>query len=147
MKCLKSITLCTQIHQLCDNESQKTHNIFLKSPKKMLDLLKDIRILLIFWFGVVPSLEKLYQVVVTRNDRANLQPTLNKRAEGAILTIFVTDCSFTSQSLKELYLGSEMKNYEFSYSAIIEEIFCLHFACPKFLLEMKSQSHFVKRYL
>ena len=44
------------------------------------------------WFNAVPSLEELCQAVVARNDQANLQPTLNKGAAGASLTIFVTDC-------------------------------------------------------
>ena len=41
---------------------------------------------------VVPSLEKLCQAVVARNDQTNLQPILNKGAGGASLTISVTDC-------------------------------------------------------
>ena len=44
------------------------------------------------WFNAVPSLEELCQAVVARNDQVNLQPTLNKGAAGASLTIFVTDC-------------------------------------------------------
>ena len=44
------------------------------------------------WFNVVPSLEKLYQAVLVRNDQVNLQPTLNKGAGDASLTIFLTDC-------------------------------------------------------
>ena len=42
------------------------------------------------WFNVVPSLEKLQQAVVVRNEQANLQLTLNKGARSAGLTIFVT---------------------------------------------------------
>ena len=78
------------------NQSQKLLRFTIfsgKSPKKMLDLLKDPRITPPLWFNVVPSLEKLCQVVVARNDQANLQPTLNKGAGGASLTIFVTDCT------------------------------------------------------
>ena len=44
------------------------------------------------WFNVVPSLEKLCQAVVVRNNQASLKPTLNKRAWSASITIFVTDC-------------------------------------------------------
>ena len=40
----------------------------------------------------MPSLEKLCQAVVARNEEANLQPTLNEGAEGVGLTVFVTDC-------------------------------------------------------
>ena len=40
----------------------------------------------------MPSLEKLCQTVVVRNDQANLRPTLNKEARDKSLTIFVTDC-------------------------------------------------------
>ena len=40
-----------------------------------------------FGFYIVPSLEKIYQAVVARNDQANLQPTLDKVDEGASLTI------------------------------------------------------------
>ena len=58
----------------------------------MLELLKDTQNSPSSWFNVVPSLEKLCQAVVARNDKANLQPTLNKGTEGASLTIFVTDC-------------------------------------------------------
>ena len=50
----------------------------------MLDLLKDTQ--------NVPSLEKLCQEVVARNEQHNLQPTLNNDAGGASLTIFVADC-------------------------------------------------------
>ena len=58
-----------------------------KNPKKMLDLLKDTQNFPSGWFSVVPSLEKLTQVVVASNDQANLQPTLNKEAGGATITI------------------------------------------------------------
>ena len=34
------------------------------------------------WFNVVPSLEKLRQAVVTRNEKAKWQPTLNKGGRG-----------------------------------------------------------------
>ena len=46
------------------------------------------------WFNVLPSLEKLCQAVVARNEQAILQPTLNKGARGPSLTIVVTDCWF-----------------------------------------------------
>ena len=58
----------------------------------MLDLLKDTLNSLSLWFNVVPSLEKLFQAVVSRNEQVNLQPTLNNWAGDASLTIFVTDC-------------------------------------------------------
>ena len=41
---------------------------------------------------LVPSLEKLCQAVVARNEQTNLQSILNKRARAARLAIFVTDC-------------------------------------------------------
>ena len=62
-----------------------------KSPKKVLDLLKDTQTSPSPWFNVVPRLEKLCHAVVVRNDQANLQSTLKKEAGGASLTIFVTD--------------------------------------------------------
>ena len=43
-------------------------------------------------FNFVPSLKKLLQAVVARNNQVNLQPTSNKRAGGVSLSIFVTDC-------------------------------------------------------
>ena len=52
---------------------------------KGLELLKDTQISPYPWFNVVSSLEKLCQAVVTRNDQANLQPTLNKGAGCASL--------------------------------------------------------------
>ena len=94
MKSLKSITLYTQINQFCDNQSQKLLRLTIFSwnkPKKILDLLKDTQNFPYPWFNVVPSLEKLCQAVVTMNDQRNLQPTLNKTARGASLTIFGTD--------------------------------------------------------
>ena len=51
------------------------------------------------WFNVVPSLEKLSQPVVTRNEQANFQPTLNKVAVGSVIRIFVIDCSNQLQVL------------------------------------------------
>ena len=96
MKILKSITLYTQIHQFCANQPQKLLRltIFLwKSPQKMFD--SDFPgISSSSWFNVVPSLEKLCQAVVARNEQANLEPTLNNGAGGASLTIFVTDCRY-----------------------------------------------------
>ena len=58
----------------------------------MLDLLKDIQNPPSLWFNVVPSLEKLCQAAVARNDQANFQPTLNKGTGSSSLTIFVTGC-------------------------------------------------------
>ena len=46
------------------------------------------------WFNVVPSLEKLCQAVVTRNEKAKWQPTLNKGPGDASLIISVTDCAY-----------------------------------------------------
>ena len=95
MKNLKSITLYTQIHQFCNNQSQKLLRLTIfswKSPNKVLDLLKGTQNFPSPWFNVVPSLGKLCQALLARNDQANLQPTLNKEAGGAILTIFMTDC-------------------------------------------------------
>ena len=63
----------------------------------MLGLLKDTQNFLSPWFNVVPSLEKLYQTVVVRNDQANLQPTLNKGAGDASFNIFATNCSLVSK--------------------------------------------------
>ena len=48
MKSLKSITLNTQIHQFCDNQSEKLLRLIIfarKSRKKMLELLKIPRTL------------------------------------------------------------------------------------------------------
>ena len=94
MKSSKSVTFYTQIHQFCKNQSQKLLKKYFyeKVLKKMLDLLKDTQNSPSSWFNVVPSLEKLYQAVLVRNDQVNLQPTMNKGAGGASLTIFVTDC-------------------------------------------------------
>ena len=94
MKSSKSVTFYTQIHQFCDNQSQKLLKKYFyeKVLKKMLDLLKDTQNSPSSWFNVVPSLEKLSQAVLVRNDQVNLQPTMNKGAGGASLTIFVTDC-------------------------------------------------------
>ena len=55
----------------------------------MLDLLKDTQKSPSPWFNVVPRLEKLCQAVVARNNQEKLQPTLNKEAGGASLTVFV----------------------------------------------------------
>ena len=60
----------------------------------MLDLLKETQMSLSPWFNVVPSLKKLCQAVVARNDQENLLPTLNKGVVGTSLTIFVTYCRF-----------------------------------------------------
>ena len=62
----------------------------------MLDLLKNTQDSLSPWLNVVGSLKKLCQAVVVKNDQENLQPTLNKRAGGASLTIFVTGCTLQS---------------------------------------------------
>ena len=94
MKSSKSVTFYAQIHQFCNNQSQKLLKKYFyeKVLKKMLDLLKDTQNSPSSWFNVVPSLEKLYQAVLVRNDQVNLQPTLNKGAGDASLTIFLTDC-------------------------------------------------------
>ena len=52
----------------------------------MLDLLKDTQNFTSSWFNVVPSLKKLRQAVVVRNEQVNLQPTLNKGAWDTSLT-------------------------------------------------------------
>ena len=44
------------------------------------------------WLNVVPSLKKLCQAVLARNVLVNLQPTLNKVAQGSSFTILVTNC-------------------------------------------------------
>ena len=78
------------------NQSQKLLRLTTfswKSPKKMLDLLKNTQDSLSPWLNVVASLKKLCQAVVVKNDQENFQPTLNKRAGGASLTIFVTGCT------------------------------------------------------
>ena len=59
----------------------------------MLDLLKNTQASLSPWLNVVASLKKLCQAVVVKNDQENFQATLNKRAWGASLTIFVTGCT------------------------------------------------------
>ena len=46
MKSLKGINLYTQIHQFCENQLQKLLRLTIfswKSPKKMLELFKDIK--------------------------------------------------------------------------------------------------------
>ena len=46
MKSLKRINLYTQIYQFCENQLQKLLRVTIfswKSPKKMLELLKDIK--------------------------------------------------------------------------------------------------------
>ena len=53
----------------------------------MLDLLNVTQSSPSLWFYIVPSLEKICQAVVARNDQANLQPTLDKVDGGASLTI------------------------------------------------------------
>ena len=63
-----------------------------KSPNICLTCSNIPRISPVPSFNVVPSLEKLCQVVAAKNDQANLQPTLNKGAGGSSLTIFVTHC-------------------------------------------------------
>ena len=60
-----------------------------RSKKKMLELLKYTQISPSPSFNLLPSLEKVCQAVVARNDQENLQPILN----GATLTIRVSDCS------------------------------------------------------
>ena len=60
----------------------------------MLDLLQDTQNSHSRLFNVVPSLENLFQIVVDKKNQVNLQPTLNKGAGGASITIFVTDCRF-----------------------------------------------------
>ena len=68
-----------------------------------LDLLKDV---LNSLSPLVQSLEKLCQAVVVRNDQTNLQPTLKNVAWGASLTIFVTDCSFTT-NVRNIFIKAE----------------------------------------
>ena len=62
MKNLKNITLYTQIHQFCDNESQKLLRLITfswKSPKKLLHLLRDTQNSPSPWLNVVSRMEKL----------------------------------------------------------------------------------------
>ena len=64
MKSLKSITLNTQIHQFCDNQSEKLLRLIIfsrKSRKKMSEFLKIPRTPPPAWLNV----------------KANLQQTLN----------------------------------------------------------------------
>ena len=49
------------------------------------------------------SLEKLRQAVVARNDQVNLQPTLNKEAGGASLTILWLIVFKIKKILKSLF--------------------------------------------
>ena len=91
MKSLKSITPYTQIDQFCDNQDIFDPLYFHEK------VLRNVRIAQRYlesppWFNTVPSLEKLCQAVVARNEQGNVQPTLNKGAEGASLTVFVTEC-------------------------------------------------------
>ena len=43
--------------------------------------------------------ERPSKAMVLRSDQANLQPILNRGAEGASLTIFVTDCLQNEKNL------------------------------------------------
>ena len=70
----------------------ETHYIFIKNSHKMLDFAQRYPKFLLLLFNVVRSLEQLCQAVVAKNNKANLQPTLHKRAGDASLTIFVTYC-------------------------------------------------------
>ena len=70
----------------------ETDYIFTKKSKKSVEFAQRYPEFPSPWFNIVPSLEKLCQAVEEKNDQANLQPTLNKGAGGASLTIFVTDC-------------------------------------------------------
>ena len=61
------------------------------------------------WHSIAPGLKKLCQAVLVRNEQANLQPTLNKGAGGASLTIFVrvkgaTKLHFTHYSCEVILL-------------------------------------------
>ena len=94
MKSSKSITFYTQIHQFCDNQSQKKLRLTTfswKSPKKILGLLKDTQNSLSLLFKYCVKSGKTMLDSSSKNRQVNLQPTLNKRAGG--LTIFVTDYS------------------------------------------------------
>ena len=50
----------------------------------MLDLLKDTQNSPSPWLNVVPSLSKIFQAVVARNDQANLQQALNNGTGGQV---------------------------------------------------------------
>ena len=50
----------------------------------MLDFLKDTHNSPSPWFNVVPSLSKICQAVVAKNDQANLQPALNNGTGGLV---------------------------------------------------------------
>ena len=80
-----------------------SHKNYLDSLYFHEKVLKNVRIAQRFreWFNVLPSLEKLCQAVVARNEQADWQITLNKGTWGAILTIFVTDCSCINQVLQD----------------------------------------------
>lgn len=78
----------------------------------MLDLLNVTQSSPSLWFYIVPSLEKICQAVVARNDQANLQPTLDKVDGGASLTILwlivvkrVKRCYF------QIFLKTKSKNF------------------------------------
>ena len=54
---------------------------------------------------------------MVKNDQANLQPTLNKEAGGASLTIFVTDCL---QNFKKIGKGFiKTQNFFFEKEAYL----------------------------
>ena len=50
----------------------------------MLDFLKDTHHSPSPWFNVVPSLSKICQAVVAKNDLANLKPALNNGTGGLV---------------------------------------------------------------
>ena len=98
MKNLKSITLYTQIHQFCDNQSRKLLRLPIFSWKSLKNVWLSQRhpeFPLVHDSMLEPSLEKLCQA-------ANLRPIMNKGAGGASLTIFVTECNDCDTSLRYL---------------------------------------------
>ena len=59
---------------------------------------------------VMPSLEKLHQVLEARSEQQNLQPTLSKRAGNASLTILCLIVSKIKQKIGNGFLKTQ-KNF------------------------------------
>ena len=77
----------------------ETHYIFMKKSLKYASLAQRY----LESPTLVPSLEKLCQAGVARNEQTNLQSILNKRARGTRLAIFVTDCLWNQKKKKIVF--------------------------------------------
>ena len=82
----------------------ETHYIFMKKSLKYASLAQRY----LESPTLVPSLEKLCQAVVARNEQTNLQSILNMRARGTLLEIFVTDCLWNQKKKKWFFEDLEI---------------------------------------